>query len=97
LEDHHNEEVDIGKFGELVNEILGEEGNDGILGGLNVISAVLLRVFLPLLDLEDSQRVRLLPTLGGVVQFLLAALILVFLAFSVLLGTALIGISVRLI
>lgn len=39
MEDHHKEEVDICEFGELVDQVLGEERDHSVLGSCDLVVA----------------------------------------------------------
>lgn len=56
LENTHKEEVNIGKFGELVDEVFGEEGHHGVLAGDDLVVAEKLVVDFDCVHVERPQR-----------------------------------------
>ena len=56
LQNTHYEKVYIGKLRELVNEILGEEGNHCVLAGCNLIVVEQLSVCLDRVNIKLPQR-----------------------------------------
>lgn len=56
LENHHKEEIDICEFGELIDQVLGEERDHSVLRCSNLIVAVCERVLLDLVNLKTPER-----------------------------------------
>ncbi len=64
----HYKEVNIGKFRELINKVLRQEGDHTILRGLDLVPTEHFGIFLRLVQIEHSQRFRTLVGVSRIVH-----------------------------